>query len=140
MYVYHLCYVSVAELIRIHYNYTIFSAVPPPEPLFTMNNFLLENSNINNTVRLTIKFDAAFSMEHRVDTYCIRSQNRACPNDSCVPTDSNYTCDGLEIGREHNFTVRAVNCQNQESEESAVITITPQSIIRFCFIMTAWLD
>ena len=83
-----------------------------------------------------MNFDPSFSTENRVEKYCIRSQNRACPNDSCVTVPGgSYMCDGLETGVEYNFTVRAVNCQDQESDETEVITVTPQSKLKLSFVI-----
>ena len=74
-----------------------------------------------------ITFNASFYEDNRVERYCLHSLNTACPKDSCIPAGGGYyTCDGLEAGVEYNFTVRAVNCGNQESTETDVIIIAPQ--------------
>ena len=105
----------------------LISAAPPPQP---PNNLQIKSSS-GNSVRLTITFDPSFSADIRVERYSIWSQNvTACPNDTSISAGvggGNYTCDGLEAGVEYNFTVRAVNCGNQESTETDVITIAPRS-------------
>ena len=107
----------------------LISAAPPPQP---PNNLQIESSS-ENSVRLTITFDPSFSADNRVERYSIWSQNvTACPNDTSISAgvggaSGYYTCDGLEAGVEYNFTVRAVNCGNQESIETDVITIAPRS-------------
>ena len=112
----------------------LISAAPPPQP---PNNLKIERSSGNsvNSVRLTITFDPSFSVDNRVERYSILSQNAACPNNSNVPAGGGYyTCDGLEAGVEYNFMVRAVNCGNQESNETEIITITPQSKPSFPYL------
>ena len=106
------------------------SSAPPPQPPNTLR-IDRSSSSSNNSVRLTMNFDPSFSEENKVEKYCIRSQNQACPNDSCVTAGGSYTCDGLETGVEYNFTVRAINCRDQESSETEVITVTPQSKLSF---------
>ena len=107
----------------------LISAAPPPQP----PNNLRINSSSGNSVRLTITFDPSFSADNRVERYSIWSQNvTECPNDTSISAGVGgvpgyYTCDGLEAGVEYNFTVRAVNCGNQESIETDVITIAPRS-------------
>ena len=111
-------------------NYSHIFAAPPPQP--PSNSIQVESSSGNSvndsSVRLMITFDTSFSEENRIERYCLRSLNTACPKDSCIPAGGGYyTCDGLEAGVEYNFTVRAVNCGNQESNETEVIIIAPQS-------------
>ena len=87
-------------------------------------------SNADNSVRLTINFDAAFTRDNVVDFYCVKSVGGVCPDYSCVSPYSSYTCEGLEAGGEYNFTVRAVNCGNQESNDTEVLTIIPRGEMR----------
>lgn len=104
----------------------LISAAPPPQPPNSLQ--IANSSNTTNSVRLMISFDTSFSEENGVEKYCIRSQSsRSASSNSCVPAGSSYTSDGLEAGGEYNFTVRAVNCVDQESNETEVITVTPQS-------------
>lgn len=104
----------------------LISTAPPPQPPNSLH--INSSSNATNSVMLMINFDTSFSTDNTVEKYCIRSQSsRGVPGDTCVPVGSNYTSDELEAGGEYNFTVRAVNCVDQESNETEVITITPQS-------------
>jgi len=52
------------------------------------------------------------------------------PTDPCgspvTNTSNQYQCSGLRMDEVYGFTVRAVNCNNQEGPESGTITVTPQ--------------
>jgi len=52
------------------------------------------------------------------------------PSDPCgspvTSTSNQYQCSGLRMDEVYDFTVRAVNCENQEGPESGTITVTPQ--------------
>ena len=80
-------------------------------------------------VQLTLNFDDTFSDDNRIESYCVRTQSNVCPNDSCVPPNSSYVCDGLMAGGDYNFTVRAVNCGFQEGEETDLLTISPRGMV-----------
>ena len=104
-----------------------FLAAFPSVPPITDNLFAIESSvSFEQSVKLTLNFDDTFSEDNRLDTYCIRSQSNVCPNDSCVSPNSSYVCDGLVAGGDYNFTVRAVNCEFQEGEESEQLTVSPR--------------
>ena len=94
-------------------------------PLLNINTFEIESSD-DNSVRLTINFDAAFTRDNVIDTYCVMSVGGVCPDYSCVSPNSSYACEGLEAGGEYNFTVRTVNCGTQESNDTEVLTVIPR--------------
>ena len=71
----------------------------------------------------TVPFDGGESIDHYQVTP---------PTDPCgspvTSTSNQYQlqCSGLRMDEVYNFTVRAVNCNNQEGPESGTITVTPQ--------------
>ena len=114
------------------FTYTLHSILytaSPPVPPINMNAMEIK-SRVSNSVEITIIFDTAFSRDNNVESYCIRSQGGACPNDSCVSPNNNYSCDGLEAGGEYIFTIRAINCGNQNGEETEVFSVTPRGELK----------
>ena len=106
----------------IHRHHVHVCAASPLVPSLNINTFEIESSD-DNSVRLTINFDAAFTRDNVIDSYCVKSVGGVCPEYSCVSPNSSYACEGLEAGGEYNFIVRAVNCGNQESNDTEVLTI-----------------
>ena len=73
------------------------------------------------TLIWTLQFDGGESIDHYQVT----------PTPPCsrrIESSNQYQCNGLRVGQEYNFTVRAVNCENQEGPDGA-ITVTPQGEI-----------
>ena len=108
----------------VHLN-TASPLVPPlNDDLYTIES----SKDFEQAITFTIFFDDIFSRENRVDSYCVSSQSSSCPNDSCVSPSHNYSCDGLIAGGDYNFTVRAVNCGNQEGDETEQLSISPRGM------------
>ena len=72
------------------------------------------------TFTWTVPFDGGES----IDRYQVTSSTVPCGNS--VNGSNQYHCSGLRAGQVYAFTVRAVNCGNQEGPESENITVTPQ--------------
>ena len=72
---------------------------------------------------LTLIWDETFTTTHSAQMYCVRSD--LCP-EQCVEPDTPFSCPGLVARGEYMFWVRAVNCGDQEGEESQPLVVRPQ--------------
>ena len=76
---------------------------------------------------LTLTWDETFTTTRAVQMYCVRSD--LCP-EQCVESDTPFSCPGLVAGGEYMFWVRAVNCGDQEGEESRPLVVRPQGTLK----------
>ena len=101
----------LTDFLSIAYTYTHTAA--PPAPLFS--EFSYTFSLRDGELSLNLTWDETFTTTHAVQMYRVRSD--LCP-EQCVETDTPFSCPGLVAGGEYMFWVRAVNCGDQEGEES----------------------
>ena len=84
------------------------------------------------TFSLSIPFDGRES----IDNYHVTPPTVPCGSPMSSRNQVQYQCSGLMVGQVYGFTVRAVNCENQQGPESGTITVTPQGEI-LLWIMSA---
>ena len=92
---------------------------PAPAPLY-VHNISRENGN---RIALSITWDSMFTATYAVNSYCVRASEGPCQPELCIPSSTNYICDGLQLKTHYNFTVQAINCKYQNSNDSSFLLI-----------------
>ena len=107
---------------EITFHFVVYSIAAPPAPLFSEFSYSFSSLR-DGEVTLNLTWDETFTTTRAVQMYCVRSD--LCP-EQCVEPDTPFSCPGLVAGEEYMFWVRAVNCGDQEGEESQPLVARPQ--------------
>ena len=107
----------LSHFVRLFQYYFTLRVAAPPAPLFTHT---FSSGLRDGEVTLTLTWHETFTITHAVQMYCVRSD--LCP-EQCVEPDTPFSCLGLVAGGEYMFWVRAVNCGDQEGEESQSLKV-----------------
>ena len=105
----------------------LHSTATPPAP--SSSCALTEGTG--NTTQLTLSWTEPPS-DDSIDQYCINSSPE-CPSDSSLCVGSNVSTHEYQVQEElqYNFTLFAVNCDDQNGTETAPVTVFPQGKFLF---------
>ena len=98
------------------------TAGPPSAPVCSS---VTPSSAGEGMIDVVFNWTAPFDGGESIDHYQVTPPSDPCGS-PVTSTSNQYQCSGLRVDEVYDFTVRAVNCNNQEGQKSGTITVTPQ--------------
>ena len=90
---------------------SLLNIAPPPLPVFTC-------SLADDGGNVTFFWDNSYNSDNVVDHYCLNSTT--CSSSGILPS-ALFVCNELQIGQRYTFSLRAVNCGDQEGSTEIVV-------------------
>ena len=83
--------------------------------------FLLPSAG--GTVEVSFHWSPSFTRQYAVERYgvSLNPDPSSCSNDQLSPSED-YSCSGLERGKNYTFTLSAANCGDQQGEDVVLST------------------
>ena len=72
-------------------------------------------------MEISFQWSPSFTSQYNVERYhvSVNPDPSSCSSDQVSPSED-YSCSGLVLGTRYTFTVSAINCGDQEGEETVI--------------------
>ena len=72
-------------------------------------------------MQVSLQWSPSFTSQYDVERYrvSVNPDPSSCSSDQVSPSED-YSCSGLVLGTRYTFTVSAINCGDQEGEETVI--------------------